>query len=351
MGLIRRLGPVPDGPRPVVLVSQTEHQFEELAPLAAQLRDGGIPVDLVVPEPPKQTLNQLRPGVRRHRRALASAKERGWVAGPVIEVEPVVASAGALVVMNDWGVPRDLVVEARRLGIPTAAWVEGVQDFDDVDTGRSRRPYRTVDLVMCLGEWDYAQLESVESVERVIVGSERLRRLWEHPRTMTSQPRAILNVNFSYGVQVDHRSDWVRGALAAGRLAGIDVVVSRHPADRGIIGRTRESSESALELLEGSSVLVSRFSTLILESLLLGVGVVYHNPHGEAVPTFARPDGAFATSHTVEELAEALRTEASPPIAVRETAGSFLQHHLLLEGPERPLDLVSNLVAGLRADV
>ncbi len=347
MGLIRRLGPVPDGPRPVVLVPQTEHQFEELAPLASRLRDDGIPVDLVVPEPPKRPLNHLRPGVRRHRRALASAKERGWVAGPVIEVEPVVASAGALVVMNDWGVPRDLVVEARRLGIPTAAWVEGVQDFDDVDTGRRRRPYRTADLVMCLGEWDHAQLAGVE---RVIVGSERLRRLWERPRTMTFQPRAMLNVNFSYGVQVDHRSDWVRGALAAGRLAGIDVVVSRHPADRGIIGRTRESFEPALELLERSSVLVSRFSTLILESLLLGVGVVYHNPHGEAVSTFARPDGAFATSHTVEELAEALRTEAFPPIAVREAAGSFLRHHLRLEGPERPLDLVSNLVTGLRAD-
>ena len=328
-----------------MLVGQTTSQLEELAPLATGLRADGVPVELVVPEPEPRPLHRLRPAVRRHQGALDAAAGLGSPVGAPLPAEPVVAGAGALVVMNDWGVPRELVVEAGRLGIPTAGWVEGVQDFADADTGRDRRPYRTVDLVLCLGEWDYGQLEGTE---RVVVGSERLLRLWERPRVAPAAELAVLNINFTYGVLEEHRSAWVRDAIGAGRRAGIEVAVSRHPADRGIVGRRIERSEPAVDLLERATVLVSRFSTLVHESLLLGVGVVYHNPHGEAVPTFARPRGAFTVTHGAAELKEALGEPARTPDVVRRDARDFLGTHLRLDG-RRPLDLAVEVVAGLRA--
>lgn len=345
---VRPLGTRAAGPRPAVLVAQTEHQFEELALLAAQLAYLGVPVELVVPEPPRRPLMRYRPAVRRHRRTLGLVDETGRTAGRPFPAEELLASAGVVLVMNDWGVPRGLVLEAQRLGIPTAAWVEGVQDFEDVDTGRRRNPYRSADLVLCLGQYDH---DALSGTDRVIVGSERLRRLWEREASpIPVVPQAAINANFSYGIQTEHRRTWVRGALRAANEAGVVSVLTRHPADRGLTGASRVSDHSALEVLEESTVLVSRFSTLVYESLLLGVATVYHNPHGEGAATFADPIGGFAVTRDIRELTEQLRTPPQSRSEIRREASGFLRKHLLLESDERPVVLASREIEKLRGE-
>ena len=48
--------------------------------------------------------------------------------------------AAGLVVLNDWGYARPLVEACNDAGVPTFAKVEGVQDFDDIDTGGRAAP-------------------------------------------------------------------------------------------------------------------------------------------------------------------------------------------------------------------
>jgi hypothetical protein len=55
-------------------------------------------------------------------------------------------------------------------------------------------------------------------------------------------------------------------------------------------------SDFSLKELTEASVLVSRFSTVPFEAMARGVPFVYHNPHGETVPTFMNPDGGNAMS-------------------------------------------------------
>jgi len=346
--LLRPLGRPAEGIRPAVLVAQTEHQLEELTALASWLDGAGVPTTVVVPEPPSRPLMAIRPAVRRHRGTVELASRLGWAAGTALEADALLAEAGVLLVMNDWGVPRDLVLEARRLGIPTIAWIEGVQDFDDVDTGRSRRPYRTADLVLCLGDHGH---DALEGVDRVIVGSERLRRLWEREASpMPSVEQVAVNANFSYGVMVEHRRSWMRGVLAAADSAGIACTVTRHPADRGLTGRHRTSRRPAVDVLETSTIMVSRFSTLIYEALLLGIATVYHNPHGEQVPTFNDPVGAFAATDDPSALAELLRESPRGRGDVRLASAGFLSRHLLLDGSERPVALAGREVQRLRRE-
>ena len=64
-------------------------------------------------------------------------------------------------------------------------------------------------------------------------------------------------------------------------------------------------------LLTEASALISRFSTVPFEAMARGVPFVYHNPHGERVPTFHDPNGAFEVTTSASELVHALgRTRA-----------------------------------------
>jgi len=339
---VRVLGESILGEHPAVLVVQTEHQLQELGFLADRLAQLHVPVVVVVPEPPRKLFHRYRPGFRRLNQTLHMAAVCGRGPGGLLDAQPLIRDAGALVVMNDWGVPKGLVLEARRLGVPSIAWVEGVQDFADVDTGRDRFPYRTADHVLCLGPYDHGLLDGTP---RTIVGSQRLQELWERRVSpMPEVPRAIANANFSYGVQTEHRRHWIGTVLKAADAAEIDLVVSRHPADNGFTGRRREVRQDVQELLLGSSVLVSRFSTLIYEALLMGVGAIYHNPHGEAVPTFSKPSGAYVATEDTESLVEALRAPAAERSEVRRRAEPFLRAHLRLDTLERPVDLAAQEV-------
>ena len=233
--------------------------------------------------------------------------------------------------MNDWGVPRLLVESAVKLGIPTFGWVEGVQDYDDVDTGLARGAYRRVDHVFALGPASCAVLGEDRSTP---VGSERLLRLWQEPGSRVGS-EVLINSNFTYGVFVEARREWVAGVVEACGAAGHSYALSRHSAERGR-SRFPASDRPIDELLPRSSRLVSRFSTVNLDALVLGVELAYHNPHGERVPMFADPQGAFDVTTDVAELTDVLRQPVRPREAVRAAAAPFIQQHVLLDASSTP---------------
>jgi hypothetical protein len=315
----------------VVVVAQAGYHLHDAVALRAELAGAGVGLAVVAPAPPTDPLRRWRASYARAHELARVAAGMGIPVGGPVSGEALIDAAGALIVRNDWGPTRSLVVAAQGAGVPTVGWVEGVQDFADVDTGRDRRAYRTVDHVWCLGPFD---ADALPGAETTVVGSERAWDRWHGPATSATVP-LVANVNFTYGVFEQARRAWLRQVVAASGRAGLPLVVTRHPADKGRTGRRLESREPADRLLPRTARLVSRFSTLVHDALLLGVDVVYFNPHGEGVSTFAAPDGAFTLVGSEEALVTALRRPADPPDEVRRRAERFLRRHLVIDG-DRP---------------
>lgn len=314
----------------IVFLVQAGYHLDDAIATARALEPSGHRVTMVAPRPPDDVLRGLRPSTARFRETTTRATAAGLGVGAPVDQADLATMASTLVVRNDWGPSRTLVDLTRASGTPVVGWVEGVQDFDDVDTGRSRNVYGAVDQIFTLGTYDRERLTG-RCAAIHSVGSERLWRRWHGPPTKASRP-LLANVNFTYGVQSNARRGWVADVMGTARTLGIDIAVSVHPADRGWRGRTRRVHGGIDVHLEDSARLVSRFSTAVYDALVLGVDVVYYNPHGETVPTFSEPAGAFAIATDRASLADVLRDAPPPPEVVRQHASSFLHHHLVLDG-------------------
>ena len=82
--------------------------------------------------------------------------------------------------------------------------------------------------------------------------------------------------------------------------------LNTHPAEKHIPDGATVSTAPIAHLLTEASVLISRFSTVPFEAMARGVPFVYHNPHGEKVPTFLESGGAYDISTNTDELTAAL---------------------------------------------
>ena len=316
----------------VVALVQAGYHLEEMAPVVDRLVSGGFRATAVGLEPPAERWRRLRPHWRRWQETRRAAERVGLrPAGGPLEPDRVLTSATVLLTASDWGTSLPLVESAQRGGIPVVAKIEGVQDFDDLDTGRRRDPYRRADMVLGNGPADAEHL-LVRDVQ--VVGNVRLERLRSGPAAHRSG-LTVVNTNFTYGVLTEHRQPWLQSVTAAARDAGVRFVVSRHAAERGWVDPRLVTRERAARLLRRADRLVTRFSTLVLEALALGVEVIYHNPHRERSIHYLEPRGAFPVTTTTERLTAALRRPVASPEEVRARAAAFLDHHVDVR-PGRP---------------
>ena len=271
----------------IVLVAEALYHVDELGPLSEELRSRGRAVEFMLAP---TTVESARFALERY-------------AERILEYDLSIASrASAVVVLNDWGAVRGLIERANAHSVPTFAKVEGVQDFDDVDTGRVRSPYLTASHILAQGPNDVAALPHKDAT---VVGSSRLERLW----TTSFRARSgtvLVNLNFTFGVLVDEREFWIDSVSDAVRRVGARAVISAHPGERARPAGFDVSMKPFRHDIRDAGVLVSRFSTVPFEALALAVPFVYHNPHAERVPTFTQPDGAFRITRNASELAAAI---------------------------------------------
>ncbi len=303
-------------PKPVLLVPAADYHLAEIVPLAAELNRRDIPTRIAIGESPWE----------RTWPALAWYPELEVFALP--ETDDVAEDVSAVLVMKDTGSLAPLVNRWRELGIPVIGKVEGAQDFWDADTPEERLPYRNLDLVLCQGRFD---AEALGDRETEIVGSTRLERLWWAPPIIATEPLAVINLNFVYGVRTTDRKLWLDTAIAGCQAAGVPYVISLHPAEKARLNSDRVTSISASRLLPRATMLISRFSTLPFEAMARGVPFIYHNPHGETVRTFAEPMGAFATTHDAGGLRAELGRIDGPGEAARLRHEDFLGDHVDLD--------------------
>jgi hypothetical protein len=293
----------------VVLAPLASYHTVELFPLAAELAVAGVDSVVVVPEP---WIAELAPAILGTDLPVhVLPAPGGWL-----------ADAAAVVVMNDWDADLGAIVRtAQGYGVPTIAKVEGAQDFHDVDVPIDRQAYRHADLILCQGQND---VDALPGIATAVVGSTRLERiLAAPPRPVPAHPLVVINVNFTFGVLEDARDRFIETALEGCRLAGIDAVISVHPHQRGDLAGLPLADEPMSRLLGRASILVSRFSTVPFEAMAAGVPFVYHNPHGERVPTFAGGDDAYERSNDASSLAAAIAATLPSVGNARDRAAAF----------------------------
>lgn len=287
--------------------------------------------------------------------AAAKAAEMGL---PLIGYGELALGAFAprlVVVFNDWdSVTRPVLVAADQAGIPTAAIVEGIQDYHDADTGRVRHAYRTARTVLLPGDFDRRYFPPDAGQALAVAGIPRIQLL---RRQAAGRPpsevarraasgRVLINSNFSYNVLTERRDAWLTQAVAAVRRAGLHPVISRHPEDRGTLFPELVTADSFYDALEGCCASVQRFASGVLESLASGVPVIYFNPHGERVDKFSDdPMGAYPVALSADGLAERLATLGQWRDAALARADAFLDHH----AGRQDIDSGEAIAQGLRA--
>jgi hypothetical protein len=232
-----------------------------------------------------------------------------------------------IAVFNDWeAVSRALLTAAQLANIGTISIVEGIQDYDDKDTGRRRDAYRMSDNVILPGKFDLRYFDSTQNLQ--CGGVPRIMALSELTNTEPPLERvAVINSNFTYGVLENWRAAWLSSAIDACNTAGFRPVISRHHADNGREFTELETKLPVYDALKRSSVLITRFSSLILESLALNRPVVYYKPQMERVDKFLDPKGAFQIASTQPELAKSLDFVNNNPAPPNVEASHFLNLH------------------------
>ncbi|MEX5516747.1 glycosyltransferase [Pseudophaeobacter sp. 1A09344] len=307
----------------VIFYCEVDYHIRTVAPIARALQVRGIPT-LIVDASRSTSFSTNRPLPDSE---LPLYSDLNIKCFNVAETLPFSTKALAFVVLNDLTYTSRLLFENFGFGVPTFGFYEGINDDWNLDRDFVRMPYRSCDYLLLPGAYQTAFFQDRNSS---IVGLPNIREKLSHDILTPLKRRAVINVNFTYGVMEEKRQEFVESAVEGCKLAGLDYVISQHPADKADLSRYNVSEASVYELINENAILVSRFSTTILEALAAGRPTVYHNPIGERVPKFHEPLGAFSTSKNATELAAALTQELNFVAgggSIRDRASLFLHAH------------------------
>jgi glycosyltransferase involved in cell wall biosynthesis len=333
----------------VVMISHTDGHFRNLAAIARQLNVLGVKtVILDISRSKCFAVSRCISAAE-----LVSYSDIQFYFIAVERMSPVFLNAGAYVVSIDWGKPaEDIVFQARQRGIPVIALYEGINDDNLLHPPQPPRrkplPYRNAEHLLLPGGY-YAPLYAKQTAS--VVGLPHVRKLLDEPVCFPPTPRAVINVNFTYGILEDSREQFLMSAIRACEDLGLPYVVSQHPADRGDLAGLTPSGQSVYACVKQGTLLISRFSTCVLEALALGKPVIYHNPHGEQYPTFQEDImGAFEVTTSVESLKSAIRkvlADVAAGVDFRRRAADFLHSRVHVHGDVQPERAAAEIIRGI----
>ncbi|WP_297431525.1 glycosyltransferase family 2 protein [Sulfurimonas sp.] len=253
-----------------------------------------------------------------------------------------------LVCMNDWDkrVVRPQIERGKKLGKITIGIVEGVQDFLDLDTKQNRNTYQTVEYVFLTGKHD-EQFFTNKLKNTYIIGIPRLKKLLNNKPIFPKKKLVVINMNFSYNVLSDKSKYWLDSAIEGCKKAGIDYIITQHPADKTDLTGYHVTNKTMYQIIEEGSIVISRFGSTIIEALAMGKPCIYHNPHGEKVMKYQEPMGAYSLSFDSNSLADAIDYELSLAVDYRKRAEKFLDYHCNVNSKESSAFLAAKYIKSI----
>ncbi len=228
-----------------------------------------------------------------------------------------------LVLANDWGLmEQKLIYDFAAKEINSVCIQESSIDFNARTNRMGHCSFPVFQGVATLANLDLKQRICA------VVGNPRFEEL--RPVPLPLKNKVLVNVNFTYGVLEKVRDQWVADIVAVCNELQVEFLLSQHPRDRGHFEHLPVLKSNALKVhdaLRDCSVLISRFSALITESICLGRPAIYFNPHREQPGYAFEPDNqmlfmAFTKDELMNHLGFLLRRGAP------ESASDFLPRHL-----------------------
>jgi hypothetical protein len=211
---------------------------------------------------------------------------------------------------NDWGPFRYAIDQLRKSAIPTMCIQEGCLHFNEPGF-----PYR-MRLADYVGIQGLATVDYLRRRTQFVIGNPRFENLDRRP--LPQEHCAMVNSNFTYGIFEEWRDAWLASVIEACERLRIPFFVSRHPrerATRSMLMTVGSGPDIVHGHLEEASLLITRFSSLVYEALMMGRDVIYYNPHDEAMELFNQDrTGGIIQAKSHDELISALKYARSRPV-------------------------------------
>lgn len=317
----------------ILFVCASDTLVRLLVPIARQMRDRGHVV----------TLAKLRFTDERAEFAMAQCADGLLYVGTVNARGEWLSAFDGVVMGNDWGREiRALIHLCNAWRIPTFCVQESVINFE----GPQRR-MRHAAYALVQGEVSARHLADRNNVE--VVGNPRYEEL--AIQQAPAAHRALINCNFTYGVEESNREAWISAAVQACRRAGVEATILQHPRDRSDLSRygcavVRSNAGTIHQLLLTGSLLISRFSSVIHEAIALGRPAVYFDPFDETGGYDFSPDGrALQRATDGEQLERAISALRSRPVTIEEMQ-TYLGRHIRPHA-ERPSVMCARRIEAL----
>lgn len=217
--------------------------------------------------------------------------------------EDISRNHDGLLLANDWGTEERLLArQFQKQGKPVICLQESVIHFDDY-----QHRMEWCDFPLIQGVYT---LKNLRREVAFLTGNPRYERL--SPTGHSDAKRVLINCNFTYGIYEAVRSQWLEDIVSILSEFQSEYCIAQHPRDTGNLEgySTIDSSAGIIHtLLQESAMLITRFSSLIHESLALGRPVIYYNPHQENMFHDFAPDGKhLLLANSKVELRNAIQT-------------------------------------------
>lgn len=242
------------------------------------------------------------------------------------------------VLYNDWTKAAIRIIsECHLLKIPVVCIQESIIDFGD-----SFHRMQNADNVMIQGPKTSIELPRKHFF---LTGNPR----YAHSRQKTRRiDYVLINCNFTYNIYEEIRTEWLDDITTSLDELGINYLISQHPRDNGNLSKykkyIRSSSSNLKQQIENAGLVITRFSSLIHESLIEGIPVIYYNPHNEKM----QYDFDFNSEFLLLVKDKILLKEYSSSLYKKEIRGEKLNLYLnshCLPVETKPTDNINHLLA------
>jgi hypothetical protein len=238
-----------------------------------------------------------------------------------------------------------LIKYSKNNNVTSIGIVEGITEFTNVDYNYARQPYEHVDYVLTTGKND---LKYLSHKKTHIVGIPKMYHQSREPITFPKKNLVVINLNFVGLLYDDVALSWLNSVISQCKKINIDYVISQHPTDTTDIKEfDNVSNLNIYDCIKLGTVVVSRFSTVILESLAYGKPVVYFKPKEEKSSFFVKNKDVFSVVHDEESLGKSILYEISRKENTRERANSLLHNQCNINSNIEPSKLAAQYISDI----